>query len=112
MINLNTYKLPVGVKPSGDLKDGFNGPRVMRPEGNSELVKNDENQFSVGVTVDESTDANSQEPVDFSSKNGVYPDVSRKNGTLSARAASMLVSRISFYVEYLVLNILMTKCFF
>ncbi|KAK9059961.1 hypothetical protein SSX86_020665 [Deinandra increscens subsp. villosa] len=92
MINLNTYKLPVGVKPSGDLKDGFNGPRVMHPEGNSELEMKDENQFSVGVTLDESSDANLQAPMDFSSKNGVYPDVSRKNGTLSARAASMLES--------------------
>ncbi|KAI3816419.1 hypothetical protein L1987_16115 [Smallanthus sonchifolius] len=92
MINLNTYKLPVGVKPSGDLKDGFNGPRVMHPEGNSEVEMKDENQFSVSVTLDDSTDANLQAPMDFSSKNGVYPDVSRKNGTLSARAASMLES--------------------
>ncbi|MFS7993649.1 putative tubulin/FtsZ, GTPase domain superfamily [Helianthus anomalus] len=92
MINLNTYKLPVGVKPSGDPKDGFNGPRVMHPEGNSELSKKNENQFSVSVTLDDPADANLQAPLDFSSKNGVYPDVSRKNGSLSARAASMLES--------------------
>ncbi|XP_076931229.1 protein ACCUMULATION AND REPLICATION OF CHLOROPLASTS 3, chloroplastic-like [Bidens hawaiensis] len=92
MINLNTYKLPVGVKPSGDPKDVFNGPRVINPEGNSELQMNDNNQYSVNLTLDESTDANLQAPADFSTKNGVYPDVSRKNGSLSARAASMLES--------------------
>ncbi|KAL8241959.1 hypothetical protein R6Q59_012261 [Mikania micrantha] len=92
MINLNTYKLPVGVKPSGDLKDGFNGPRVMHPEGNDVMEMKDETHFSVGVTLNESNDANLQAPMDFNSKNGVYPDVSRKNGTLSARAASMLES--------------------
>ncbi|XP_076937686.1 protein ACCUMULATION AND REPLICATION OF CHLOROPLASTS 3, chloroplastic-like isoform X2 [Bidens hawaiensis] len=92
MVNLNTYKLPVGVKPSGDPKDAFNGPRVINPEGISDLQMNDNNQFSVSLTLDESTDANLQAPVDFSAKNGVYPDVSRKNGSLSARAASMLES--------------------
>ncbi|KAM0019746.1 putative tubulin/FtsZ, GTPase domain-containing protein [Helianthus debilis subsp. tardiflorus] len=100
MINLNTYKLPVGVKPSGDPKDGFNGPRVMHPEGNSELSKKNENQFSVSVTLDDPADANLQAPSDFSSKNGVYPDVSRKNGSLSARAASMLVSTLFLCRNY------------
>ncbi|KAI7733805.1 hypothetical protein M8C21_006451 [Ambrosia artemisiifolia] len=92
MMNLNTYKLPVGVKPSGDQKGGFNSPRVTQPEGNSGLEKNDENPFSVSVMLDDLADANLKAPLDFSSKNGVYPDVSRKNGSLSARAASMLES--------------------
>ncbi|KAI7733804.1 hypothetical protein M8C21_006450 [Ambrosia artemisiifolia] len=92
MMNLNTYKLPVGVKPSGDPKDGFNGSQVIHLEGNSGLEKKDENQFSVRVMLDDLADANLKAPLDFSSKNGVYPDVSRKNGTLSARAASMLES--------------------
>lgn len=96
--NLNIYKLPVGVKPSGDLKDGPNGSRVMHyPEENSEVEMKDETQFSVSVSFDESPDASLQAAMDFSSsasarQNRVYPDVSKRNGTLSARAASMLES--------------------
>lgn len=100
MIDLQTYKLPVGVKPSGDQKDGpNNGSRVIMnsPEGNSELQMNSEAQFSGSVPFDESTNAGLQATVDFntgasSRQNGAYTDVSKKNGRLSARAASMLES--------------------
>ncbi|XP_024961939.1 protein ACCUMULATION AND REPLICATION OF CHLOROPLASTS 3 isoform X1 [Cynara cardunculus var. scolymus] len=96
--NLNIYKLPVGVKLSGDLKDGPNGSRVMHyPEENSEPEMKDETRFSVSMSFDESPDASLQTAMDFSSsvsarQNRVYPDGSKKNGTLSARAASMLES--------------------
>ena len=99
--NLNIYKLPVGVKPSGDLKDGPHGSRVMPYlEENSELEMKDETQFSVSMSFDESSDASLQAATDFSSsasarQNRAYPDVSKKNGTLSARAASMLVRSMS-----------------
>lgn len=79
-IHLNTYKLPVGVKPSSG--DPINGSRVMHV--NSELEMKNETQFSASVSFDESSDPSLQ--------NGIYPDVSKKNGTLSARAASMLES--------------------
>ncbi|KAL4575603.1 hypothetical protein LXL04_022452 [Taraxacum kok-saghyz] len=89
--NLNPYKLPVGVKPSGDMKDCPKGTRVIyHLEENSELEMKDD---SVNMSFDESIDANSPTVMDFNSnKNGVYPDISKKNGRLSARAASMLES--------------------
>ncbi|XP_023769626.1 protein ACCUMULATION AND REPLICATION OF CHLOROPLASTS 3, chloroplastic isoform X2 [Lactuca sativa] len=88
--NLNPYKLPVGVKLSGDMKDSPKGTRVIyHPEESSELETKDEIQFPVSMSFDESIDATSQTPMDFNSnKNGV----SKKNGRLSARAASMLES--------------------
>nr|XP_043613779.1 protein ACCUMULATION AND REPLICATION OF CHLOROPLASTS 3 isoform X2 [Erigeron canadensis] len=98
LVDLKTYKLPVGVKPSGDLKDGPNGSRIMHSlEGNGELKSKKETQFSVNISFDKSTDASSQAPTGFNSnasshQNGVYPDVSNKSGRLSARAASMLES--------------------
>nr|GEW78573.1 protein accumulation and replication of chloroplasts 3 isoform X1 [Tanacetum cinerariifolium] len=100
MIDQQIYKLPVGVKPSGDQKDGpSNGSRVIMhlPEGNSELQMNNEAQFSGSVSFDESTDASLQAAMDFNSsassrQNKAYTDVSKKNGRLSARAASMLES--------------------
>lgn len=101
MIDLNTFKLPVGVKPSGDLKDGPNGSRVIHtPDGNGKLEVKTEPQFSANLSFNEPTDASLQAPMDFNSnttrQNGVFPDVSKKPGRLSARAASMLVSSISF----------------
>ncbi|PWA82842.1 MORN motif-containing protein [Artemisia annua] len=104
MIDQQTYKLPVGVKPSGDQKDGpNNGSRVIMnsPEGNSELQMNSEAQFSGSMSFDESTDAGLQAAMDFNSgassrQNGAYTDISKKNGRLSARAASMLRIRVSF----------------
>ncbi|XP_071716054.1 protein ACCUMULATION AND REPLICATION OF CHLOROPLASTS 3, chloroplastic-like [Rutidosis leptorrhynchoides] len=88
MIDLNIYTLPVGVKPSGDLKDGPNGSRVMQSsEGNSE-VEMKETQFSVSVPFDESTDASLKAPMDLIGN----ASSRKKNGRLSARAASMLES--------------------
>ncbi|GJR97515.1 protein accumulation and replication of chloroplasts 3 isoform X1 [Tanacetum coccineum] len=100
MIDQQTYKLPVGVKPSGDQKDApNNGSRVIMhsPEGNSDFQMNNEAQFSGSVSFDESTDASLHAAMDFNSsassrQNRAYTDVSKKNGRLSARAASMLES--------------------
>lgn len=105
MIDLNIYKLPVGVKPSGDLKDGPNGSRVMHSsEENSEFNMKNDTQLSINTLFDESTDASLKAPIDLNStassrQNGVYPDVAKRSGRLSARAASMLVCSISLCAE-------------
>ncbi|KAI3788294.1 hypothetical protein L2E82_01054 [Cichorium intybus] len=96
--NLTPYKLLVGVKPSGDMKESPKGIRVIyTPDENTDLETKDETQFSITMSYDESsteTDSNIN-------KNGVYPDVSKKNGRLSTRAASMLESerRVTEKVE-------------
>lgn len=69
--NLTPYKLPVGVKPSGDIKESPKGTRVIyTPDENTDLETKDETQFSITMSYDESS----------------------TKGRLSARAASMLES--------------------
>ncbi|PWA47448.1 MORN motif-containing protein [Artemisia annua] len=65
MIDLQTYKLRAGVKPSVDQKDGWT--TMHSPEGNSEPQMNNEAQFSLSLSFDESTDASLQAQVDFES---------------------------------------------
>ncbi|KAI3700207.1 hypothetical protein L2E82_44828 [Cichorium intybus] len=85
--NLTPYKLPVGVKPLGDMKESPKGTRVIyTPDKNTDLETKDETRFSITMSYDES----STETDSDINKNSVYPDIFKKNGRLSARAASML----------------------
>lgn len=94
--NMTIYKLPVGVKPSGDAKGVPNSSNTThQPEKINDGDMNAEAQFSLSMSWDAFTDASSEALTEFyantyAGANGDHPGVSKNHGALSARAASML----------------------
>ncbi|XP_059649815.1 protein ACCUMULATION AND REPLICATION OF CHLOROPLASTS 3, chloroplastic isoform X2 [Cornus florida] len=94
--NLSIYKLPVGVKPSEELEDS---PITLKTTNYPTKTIEDDMKAQPEVTPvkswDALTDAGVDAVMDFSINassllKGTYSNVSKKQGVLSVRAASML----------------------
>ncbi|KAG5531932.1 hypothetical protein RHGRI_026514 [Rhododendron griersonianum] len=99
--NLRIYKLPVGVKPSEELKNCLNlSNTIHHQEKSGEEDMMAQTQAPPRMSWDALTDAGFEAVSEFYDSasavfKGTDTDVCKKQGVLSARASSMLVSSIS-----------------
>lgn len=99
--NLRIYKLPVGVKPSEELKNCLNlSNTIHHQEKSGEEDMMAQTQAPLRMSWDALTDAGFEAVSEFYDSasavfKGTDTDVCKKQGVLSARASSMLVSSIS-----------------
>lgn len=109
--SLGIFKLPIGVKPSEELKEDrsitFNR---AEKEDILDAEMKPQPQVSPIVPWDALTDASYEAVTDLYSNasailKGNNADVSKKQGNLSARAASMLVPIVNFVHYYILFSI-------
>lgn len=99
--NLIAYELPVGVKPSEELKNCLNlSNTIHHQEKSGEEDMKAQTQTPPRMSWDALTDAGFEAVTEFYDSasavfKGTDTDVCKKQGVLSARASSMLVSCIS-----------------
>ncbi|KAL7170581.1 hypothetical protein ACSBR2_035454 [Camellia fascicularis] len=98
--NISIYRLPVGVKPSEELKNILSISNTVRLEKVTGDDMKAQTQITPRMSWDALTDAGFEVVSEFYDNasallKGNDTDVSKKQGVLSVRAASMLVNNVS-----------------
>lgn len=102
---LSIYRLPVGVKPSAELKSSYNCDSCDSPKEVDVNTKTQQIQMTPRMSTNTLIDAGSEagsELVDTDSPvlKGTYDNISKREGVLSARAASMLEAERHFQKKW------------